>query len=763
MSEISKQALKVDNNTSFPNNNTGYISPSILRAFNVNMIDSLVEQAGYTTDSASWNADIAALEAFTASQQPSFTSLNAFTASQIVVNTNLNAFTQSAGDRLGDLEQASASLEAFTASINQIQSNGVVLGTSTRFNFVGSGSFFSASITPNVNGAIATLTLFADTTKLNTSSFNEYTQSINAFSASASISIAALNAFTTSIDSEVDFLSSSFNDLSQSVSASIQELLALSSSLSGGFATQGELDASASALQANIDTKLSTSSFNAYTASQSSLNGTFATTGSNTFRGIETFEDAAGNATSLVSTSGSIMFVSKGYTSGSAHLTSSANSFVNLIFKDNNVATDTLISGSNNIFSNPVAASGGFRRFMTSNNLFLGSGSVPQITGSTQSLPTLSQNISIASGLGFNLRTPISSSASTILSNLILGGNFNLGSTAANNAEKLLGGYSITSNLINNNFNIDANQSNISSSVTIARNVILSAANTIAVSSSAISATGNIHNGANTVLNQYYSQSLGLGSATYTNNLINGTNTIIISGSNPAGVTNTPAIANNSVFGTRNTLFSDVSNAAIIGTNAYFALASTLVAGEGLIITGSSLGSNTATLGSVFAGRFNAVDGNKAKTAQTVFAIGAGTSTSVRKTAFLIDSASNAFVEGSLNVSSSLSITGSAYGNVFSASIASNTASIDLSVANFFTLALPNGVNTRINITNPRPGTTAILEITNNGIATASFNSNVKQQRFNNYEPTSGSAVDLLSIISLSTSSIYVANSLNFV
>ena len=123
---------------------------------------------------------------------------------------------------------------------------------------------------------------------------------------------------------------------------------------------------------------------------------------------------------------------------------------------------------------------------------------------------------------------------------------------------------------------------------------------------------------------------------------------------------------------------------------------------------------------------------------------------------------SNAFV-GNQIISSSITITGSAYGNVFSASITSNTASIDLSVANFFTLALPNGVNTIINITNPKPGTTAILEITNNGIATASFNANVKQQIFNNYEPTSGSAVDLLSIISLSTSSIYVANSLNFV
>jgi len=95
------------------------------------------------------------------------------------------------------------------------------------------------------------------------------------------------------------------------------QLLNLSSSLSGGYATQGELDQSASVLQANIDTKLNTSSFNAYTASQTGLNaftastevsltnlnsktGSYATTGSNVFIGSQTITGSVyGNVVSM--------------------------------------------------------------------------------------------------------------------------------------------------------------------------------------------------------------------------------------------------------------------------------------------------------------------------------------------------------------------------------------------------------------------------------------------------------------------------------
>jgi hypothetical protein len=67
MAEITKQALKVENNTEFPNNNNGQIKPTNLRSFNEDMIDSTVNQTGYNVDSGSWNASIQALNDFTQS------------------------------------------------------------------------------------------------------------------------------------------------------------------------------------------------------------------------------------------------------------------------------------------------------------------------------------------------------------------------------------------------------------------------------------------------------------------------------------------------------------------------------------------------------------------------------------------------------------------------------------------------------------------------------------------------------------------------
>ena len=262
MSEISKQALLVDNSQSFPNNNIGAISPSDLRAFNVNMIDSLVDEITYNQDSASWNQQITALEVFTSSQQPSFTALNNFTASQLDINSGVNLFTQSAGDSISRLNQATASLENFTSSINQIIVNGSSIGTSTRLWFNG---FVSASIVPNVGGAIASITVLSDPSAATTASFNAYTASTDA----------ELDAITASFNQ----FSSSQNNFNQSATASIVELLNLSSSLSGGYATQGELDYSSSVLQSNINT------VNGRVDTLSTFTGSYATTGSNNFIG----------------------------------------------------------------------------------------------------------------------------------------------------------------------------------------------------------------------------------------------------------------------------------------------------------------------------------------------------------------------------------------------------------------------------------------------------------------------------------------------
>ena len=317
MSQISKQALIVDNSQSFPNNNVGDITPSDLRAFNVNMIDSLVNEIPYQSFTASVTNSINLLNAFTASQQPVFNSLNSFTASQLTINTGYNAATYSLNASVNSLTTEVDQLQTWSSSINEISDNGIVQGTSTRLHFYG---LVSASIVQNVNGAIASILIEQDGTKLNSASFNAYTASTEAtqsiFSASVATSISSSSYTFTQF-------SASQNIFNSSVTASVQQLLDLSSSLSGGYATQGELDAvsasfdvslnSVSASLVNtIDTKLNSSSFNDYTASQGGLNafttsvnaytasnntkwttiglltGSYATTGSNTFIGNQT-------------------------------------------------------------------------------------------------------------------------------------------------------------------------------------------------------------------------------------------------------------------------------------------------------------------------------------------------------------------------------------------------------------------------------------------------------------------------------------------
>jgi hypothetical protein len=129
----------------------------------------------------------------------------------------------------------------------------------------------------------------------------EVTSSIKAttdISSSTLNGIGNVTLYSQSVDNRLDLLenfsSSQYKNDSSSFDFRIDSLEDFSSSLQATFATQAELNLSSSQLQSNIDTKLNTSSFNAFSISVDSRldleefkSTTFATTGSNTFIGTE--------------------------------------------------------------------------------------------------------------------------------------------------------------------------------------------------------------------------------------------------------------------------------------------------------------------------------------------------------------------------------------------------------------------------------------------------------------------------------------------
>lgn len=133
-----------------------------------------------------------------------------------------------------------------------------------------------------------------------------YSQSVDArldiVEATASLYIP----FSQSVDNRLDAVEATASYLnttfSQSVDLRLDELENWSSSLQTNFVTETQLTQTASFLQNQINQKLNTSSFNAYTQSTDNrlnvIETTYATTGSNTFNGNQTI-----NGSLLVSSS----------------------------------------------------------------------------------------------------------------------------------------------------------------------------------------------------------------------------------------------------------------------------------------------------------------------------------------------------------------------------------------------------------------------------------------------------------------------------
>jgi hypothetical protein len=108
---------------------------------------------------------------------------------------------------------------------------------------------------------------------------------------------------------------------------------------------------------------------------------------------------------------------------------------------------------------------------------------------------------------------------------------------------------------------------------------------------------------------------------------------------------------------------------------------------------------------------------------------------------------------------------GSVRGNVIPLTITSQTASIDCSLGNFFTLTATSGSTTNLIATNIKSGQTIQLKITqpSSGYGLFTYNSNIKFSQYFPYIATPiSNAIDIISFATFDTTTLYSVAVNNF-
>ena len=290
MATLTKQALGVENQTSFPNNSTGFITPEKLRNFNTDIIDSLALQT--QADSSS-----IAIELFSGSQY------KADSSSFDLRIDNIEAWSSSL-----DLQYATdAQLAAVSVSLNlaKLDTSSFSTFSSSVFTSVSSSTFFSGSqykadsssfdsrITNLVapagtvsSSAQITALGFATTSSVNavsTSAYNATTYSINlsasvyltdatqsnnitSVSASSFTTYLSASAWSSSLAFNINFISASTfqTDATQSNNITIN-----SQSAWGAFQSASAYSASAAVIDNTQTTNITQASASAWGAFQS--------------------------------------------------------------------------------------------------------------------------------------------------------------------------------------------------------------------------------------------------------------------------------------------------------------------------------------------------------------------------------------------------------------------------------------------------------------------------------------------------------------
>jgi uncharacterized coiled-coil protein SlyX len=668
---------------------------SLLNSFTASQ---LIINSGYNTFTSSANQRLDSLETNSASVNISISSLNTFTASQSTASlvtsiTELNTFSASAKVSISALNTNSASvntsisnLNSFTQSqesvntilageIDSLQAKTGSYATTGSNNFVG-----DQIITGNISALSASFTylqtIYESSSIIYSSGSNQFGDELSdvqtlsgSVRVQGSLTVNGTPVLTSSVDISGLVTTSSFNAYTQSNDQRVTSLEVNSASVNTSITNINSTTASLLIETNNLElfsasALISIANLNTNTASQQisidNLNqktGSYATTGSNVFTGSQTFADSGSNSMTLHSISGSLGYTNSNidgfFNVSASFVTANPNARLggNLLFKNAPNATGSLvISGSGNLVMAMPGVNPGFRAQLTANNLAY---VLPQISASMQNGVTIQGNI-IQSGV--SLRGPVTGSGGYSITGNYIAGGVTLGTSAANHFQRAIGGVNISTNIINGNISAIANTTDLNTAFSIA-NSNINAGLTINAISSSVQIGSSTFSGTGLTINNRASHSIAPGTNNFLilSSVLHSGQTTVINADGASTTNVSPGLVGSFLGGTATTI--QLGTPAVASDSNQ--LRNTIVFGQNLNVTGSNSAAAAATQGGAFLGRWNSTTPRQNDSSYVVFAVGTGTSAGTRKTGFLIDSGSNTFVEGSLNVSGSLLLNGS--------------------------------------------------------------------------------------------------------
>jgi hypothetical protein len=817
MAELNKAALTSENNNSFPNNNTGFITPTLLRTFNGNMIDSMVDEISYNADSASFSSSISQLKNFSSSLDATFATDAQLSASASTLQNEINLKVNTSST--SSMTVLSSSY-AVTASF--------ALNVPATASFAISASYALQALSASYAGNVPETASFAiSASQASTASF--------ALSASQAVTASFLLGLieSASFAQTASFLLGSIATASFALTASYAEIVnvIVEEIYTGEAITKGDPlyisgSQGAKAIVYKADAAVSTEMPVTYIASET----------------IGAAEDSKGIVLGLIEgldltgyVAGDTIYVAEGggYSTSRPTGSNSITQLLGVVTKGGNggkglvlnpgpATLPTLESGHlfiGNATNQPIPQTlSELGLATTGSNTFVGNQIISGnllVTGSNINLEV--DPPALGSPGTTNIKTVLDTTASAIVTSLDLtrqaagptgdltairlqtfsGSSDTSGdrllsriTTGVNRHTSLGLSGSVVNTQVNavwatgsSAFTSQIVETASSGSATLSINVGNLASNNAAGTASI--AAGLIRIGTNVAHNISSTGSFGpmvivgplnqpvvsirsgsfelttpQGSGSFYSNLpitssalrINGTAIIkdlIVSGTDGG-------IGSGSLFVENNTDIASISSSRGVSITGSLptirsgSLSGSLVGNLGSFYTASNAIRNIVNIGSA---SFNVITPNP----NTLYLIeGSEPYVTTAQTSSFATTGSNVFKAGQ-------TISGSVLGDVIALSISSNTASLDLSLGNFFTLQLVGGVATNINPTNIRPGQTVNIRLNTTGSGTVTFPSSVKQISGSAYTPTSTTGIDVITLISFDTTALYLANVKNLI